>query len=441
MRGRNKTAAPGVVAEVEARTAEAAALAGIAGQHRLADPRLNPATRPHADRLRDVQQVRALDAEHSRLLRRHRVADARAEDAERTLEAIALARRASSPARSVLALHNGRRTWSRLSLAASVVLAVGSAMGVEAAAEALTAPAGTGYVAELGLTGLATAAITYRAHLAEHRGRLEPGSWQKRTLWVLMTVPLLVSVAANGFMVNLLGAACSIGAAAFAALGAVVADRSAAAMQDRAAEVDEADEDGLRAVAMGDDLFAPVAELPGEDEDPDEGDGQDAAPFRRVAGDPPQDDENPAEDEVSGEARAGVAELAAWLAEQEPPAEGAPAAEAPAPDGGPTGTALDVPRGHIEGAGGRQGGHIDSEQDGPEHAPEGAPGPGSDAGRVLAAAEARRALGASTRHRISEYLAEHPGASNSAVAAALGMSTATVKRHRRGLRRQDGGRS
>lgn len=258
MKLRRKNRWPGVVASVEQQTAEAAALAQIAGQRRLTDPRTNPAVRAHADQLRNDQHRRALDAEHSRLVRRHRVEDRRAEHAEETLEAIQQARQTSSPARSVLALHTGKRRYLRLSLAASLALAAGSAMGVEATAEALRAPTGSGYIAEVGLTGLATAAITYRAHLAEHRGELAEGSWQSRVLWVLMTVPLLASVACNLAMLNVVGAFCAIGAAAFSLLSCVIADRSAAAMQARAEEVTTDDEADLRVIAMGDDLFTAV---------------------------------------------------------------------------------------------------------------------------------------------------------------------------------------
>ncbi|MFI0453720.1 winged helix-turn-helix domain-containing protein [Actinomadura sp. 6N118] len=269
-----------VVADVQSQSGQAEALAQIAGQHRLSDPRTNPATRRHADKLRDEQQRRALDAEHARMLRRHRVTDQRAADAERALEAVQAAREAASPARSVLALHTGSRWYGRLSLAASLVLAAGSAMGVEDTAQALNAPVGSGWIAEVGLTGLATAAISYRAHLARHRGPLESGSWQSKTLWALMTVPLLVSVACNLGTLNLIGAACAIGATAFALLSCVVADRSAAAMQARAAEVTDTDAADLHATAMGDDLFTPVPVLadPEPHEDDEDQDDEDQWP-------------------------------------------------------------------------------------------------------------------------------------------------------------------
>ena len=404
---------PSVVDAVREQTAQATALAEIDGQHRLADPRLNPATRGHADTLRTEQLTRALDAEHARLLRRHRVADRRAAEAEETLQAIALARQASSPARSVLALHRGRRVYARVAVAASVVLSAGSAMGVEAAAQALGAPTGTGYVAEVGLTGLSTAAILYRAHLAEHRGELGRG-WQARALWALMIVPLAASITANLTTGNALGAACAVGAAAFALLATVVADRSAAAMQARAAEVDAADEAELQRVAMGEDLFAPV----------DDGDGQD-------------DGDGGRDGVLEGAARVAVDELEAWLAAQEPPEAGAGAAVTPRPEGGPDGAAAEGghidpagprPGGHIDPAGPRPGGHIDADQ---RERP---------AGRVLPATQARLAAGAQTRGRIAAYLADHPTASNSRVATALGVSVATVKRHRRQLRAGGGER-
>lgn len=431
---------PSVVDAVREQTAQAAALAEIDGQDRLADPRLNPATRGHADTLRTEQLTRALDAEHARLLRRHRVADRRAAEAEETLQAIALARQASSPARSVLALHRGRRVYARVAVAASVVLSAGSAMGVEAAAQALGAPTGTGYVAEVGLTGLSTAAILYRAHLAEHRGELGRG-WQARALWALMIVPLAASITANLTTGNALGAACAVGAAAFALLATVVADRSAAAMQARAAEVDAADEAELQRVAMGEDLFAPVDD--GDGQDDGDGGGQEHA-------------EDAAEDDA---ARVAVAELEAWLQDRAGRPEdgedgdgGGTRPVRPVPgSGGGGGAARELPvktergteHGAVAGDGGgaltssRRSGaaaHIETgggaahiERQGRSHRQDQRPG---GPGRVLAAAEARRAIGASTQHQIARYAAEHPEASTAQIAAALGLSPATVRRHR-----------
>lgn len=431
-----------IVADVQERTRQAAALAAIDGQARLADPRLNPETRGHADELRTEQLTRALDAEHARLLRRHRVADRRAAEAEETLQAIALARQAASPARSVLALHRGKRLYLRLSLAASLTLSAGSAMGVEAAARALNAPTGSGYIAEVGLTGLSTAVILYRAHLAEHRGVLAKGSWQSRVLWTLMTVPLLVSVTANLATLNAVGAFCAISAVAFSVLAYTVADRSSAAMQDRVAEVDAADEAKIRAAAMGEDWFAPVTEEDEEQDDVDGG-GQEHA-------------EDAAEDDA---ARVAVAELEAWLQDRAGRPEdgedgdgGGTRPVRPVPgSGGGGGAARELPvktergteHGAVAGDGGgaltssRRSGaaaHIETgggaahiERQGRSHRQDQRPG---GPGRVLAAAEARRAIGASTQHQIARYAAEHPEASTAQIAAALGLSPATVRRHR-----------
>ncbi|MEV3927038.1 winged helix-turn-helix domain-containing protein [Actinomadura coerulea] len=495
---KDKPAVSSVVEGVRAQTEQAAALAGIAGQELLSDARLNPATRGHADRLRDGRQVKALDAEDARELRALRVAEARAAEAERTLQAVALAKRASDPARSVLALHTGRKVFARLSTVASVVLAAGSAMGVEeVATKVFNAPAGSGYIAEVGLTGLSTVAITYRAHLAEHHGKLKPGSWQSRSLWALMTVPLLVSVSANLAKTNAIGAACAIGAAAFALLACVIADRSSAAMQDNAAKVSDDAADKLRRVAMGEDVVAldtdvanaRVLEASPEDESEDlDGDAEAARePVRRPdecdrprtrtredaadhtpdhtpapegLGDEGQDDggrqEQPGEtgpgetvpelvpDPVAEAARTGVDELAAWLAGQDPPEQGA-VSSAPSPDAtGPHGAAAEAGRDEHQddaeatirpgvGIEGDQAGRRDGRDDRRDGS---ADGPGRDGPeRVLPAIEARRAVGASTRQRIAEYLAANPEATNAQIAAGLGLGRTTVKTHRRELRR------
>jgi hypothetical protein len=131
---------------------------------------------------------------------------------------------------------------------------------VEAAAQAWGAPDGVGYLAEVGMTGLATTVILYRSHLTQHRGKV--AGWQNKVLWALMLAPLLGSIVASTTGSGPVGAACSIGAAAFALLAYVVADRSSAAMRDAASLVDQADETELRAQAAGEDLFT-LSGLPG----------------------------------------------------------------------------------------------------------------------------------------------------------------------------------
>lgn len=251
----NRDDAPrGVVEIVAEESRQAAALARIEGQEQLADPRTHPGVRRYRDALLAVQLRHGLDADHARRLRRYRVADRRAHHAEQMLTAVQRARDTASPARSVLALYVGRRRYLRGCMAASLLLAAGSARGVEQAALALGAPVGTGYLAEVGLTVLSTAVILYRSHLAEHGGKVARG-WQGYTLLALMVVPLLASVAANIFKGGIVGGLCALGAAAFGALGYIISDRSADAMRAQADRVTEKEEETLRAAAMGEDAF------------------------------------------------------------------------------------------------------------------------------------------------------------------------------------------
>lgn len=252
MRLRWKTS-PNVVASVEEQTAQAAELARIEGQDRLSNPITNPATRAHADQLRNIQHRRALDAEHGRKLRGHRVADRRAAHAERAIEAIQQAREASSAARSVLALHAGRSRFMGSTLAASLLLSAGAAAGVATLAKHNGAPEFAGWVAEVGFTGMTTTVILYRSHLAQHGGKVT--GWQDKILWLLMVAPLAASMAANLTSAGPIGMACSVGAAAFSLLSYVIADASASAIQQQAARVTGKDEIDLHKIAVGDDLF------------------------------------------------------------------------------------------------------------------------------------------------------------------------------------------
>lgn len=248
---------PSVVTLVQDQTRQAAELARIDGQDRLTDPRTNPAVRPHADRLRNIQHREALNAEHARRLRKHRVEDRHAEYAEKALDALQEAREASSAAKSVLTLHARRRFYMRTSLFTSVALAGGSAMGLEAvAANNDTIPTGTGVISEVGLTGLATLVILARSDLAQHGGELKRTDWRNWALWTLMVVPLAASMAANIHGGNFLGALCASGAAAFSLFSYVVGVLFADAAKEKAAKVTGDDEATLRKIATGHDLFA-----------------------------------------------------------------------------------------------------------------------------------------------------------------------------------------
>ena len=248
-----RTSAP-VVAAVQDQTTQAAELARIDGQDRLTDPRTNPAVRPLLDRLRDEQHRLLLEAEHGRAKRRHRVEDRHRAEAELTLHAILQAKQASSPARSVLALHRGRAWFMGGSLTASVALSVGSAFGVGHLADELGAPKVTGWVAEVGMVGLSTITILYLAHLFRHGWA--PTGLHRIVLGFLAIGPLLASVVANAFGAGPVGVACSVGAALFGVFSHLVSDNSAGALRMKAAEVGREDERALRATALGDDLFS-----------------------------------------------------------------------------------------------------------------------------------------------------------------------------------------
>lgn len=245
---------PPVVESVQDQTAQAADLARIPGQDMLTDPRTNPAVRALLDHLRNEQHRMQLEAEHGRAKRRHRVDDRHRAEAELTLHAILQAKQASSPARSVLALHRGRTWFMGASLTASVSLSVGSAFGVGHLADELGAPKVTGWVAEVGMVGLSTITILYLAHLFRHGW--VPSALHRLLLGFLAIGPLLGSVVANSFGAGPVGVACSVGAALFGVFSHLVSDNSAGALRKKADEVGMEDAQTLRATALGDDLFA-----------------------------------------------------------------------------------------------------------------------------------------------------------------------------------------
>jgi hypothetical protein len=266
-----RKAKPGVADGVARRADEAAQLAKIPGQHRLTDPRTNPAVREHADRLLNKEHEKTLTAAFTRKMRRHRVEERRASYAERALEAIQAAQESRSPAKSVLFLHARRKLYTRTSLVTSVGLAGGSAMGLEHLAEAHNIPTGTGYIVEVGLTFLATIAIQARADLSQHRAIPEDATkheeqqkqdWRDSALWALMVLPLAASMAANIHGHNVLGALCAAGAAAFSLFSYIVSDLFAAAAKIQSKKVAHEDERELRDIASGDDLLAEPQRVP-----------------------------------------------------------------------------------------------------------------------------------------------------------------------------------
>lgn len=262
-----KHTTPAVVESVQDQTTKAEHLARIPGQDRLTDPRTNPAVRPHADHLRDVQHKLLLDAEHARIRRRYRVEARHAGHAEKALQAIQEAREVSSPAKSVRVLHTRRNVYMWVSLATSLALAGGSAVGLEKVAEDYRhIPEGTGVVAELGLTGLATLVILARSDLAQHGATLKKSDWRNWTLWALMIVPLAASMAANIHGGNFIGALCAAGAAAFSLFSFLVGVLFADAAKAQAKLVTGSEEVSLRRIATGGDLFSAPAKTAPETE-------------------------------------------------------------------------------------------------------------------------------------------------------------------------------
>lgn len=250
---------PGVVDQVANQTKQAADLATINDQA-LTDPRTNPAVRGHHDQLRNVQQRRQLDLEHRRALRRGRVSDSRAAAAERALAAVDAARETASPARAVLALTRTRTRYLAGCLAASVVCSVGSALSIVAwlGSAYPSASAGLGWVVESGLTILATSMILLRGRLSTVTGAA-PTGWRSHTLWALIGGPLAVSVGLSTAGAGLVGAACSLGAAAWAVAAFLATDTLSVAVEKSMGRVDSTDEAELRETAMGEDVFTPRA--------------------------------------------------------------------------------------------------------------------------------------------------------------------------------------
>src|SRR5690606_10733020 len=167
-RRRNRDATADVVASLQEQVRQAQALASVPEQQLLRDPRLNPATRGVADAL-EAERLRArLEAEHRSALRAQQERERQAEEAVRAAAAVDAARAATDPALTVLSVVRSRRRFTAICLAASLALSVGSAMGLESAVQRYhpAAPTGIGYIAEVALTGMSTAAIVWSGLLA-----------------------------------------------------------------------------------------------------------------------------------------------------------------------------------------------------------------------------------------------------------------------------------
>ena len=261
-RRRNREATADVVAALQEQVRQAQALSAIPEQDLLANPSLNPATRSLADRLQAERLRARLEAEHRRVLRAQRETERRAEEAVRAAAAVDAARAATDPALTVLSVVRSRRRFTVLCLTASLVLSVGSAMGLEAAVTRYypAAPTGIGYIAEVALTGMSTAAIVWSGLLARTGAQFTGPV--RAALGALVALPLLASVVGSTIGSGPVGAVASLGSAAFSALAWLVATTSATATaallnqidQRTAPVVDEADENDESSSTVGDAL-------------------------------------------------------------------------------------------------------------------------------------------------------------------------------------------
>src|SRR5690606_21457582 len=163
---------------------------------------------------------------------------------------------------TVLSVVRSRRRFTAICLAASLTLSVGSAMGLEAAVTRYypAAPTGIGYIAEVALTGMSTAAIVWSGLLARTGARFSGPV--RAALGALVALPLLVSAVGATLGSGPVGAVTSLGSAAFAALAWLVATTAATATaallnqidQRTATEVTEVTESNESSSTVGDAL-------------------------------------------------------------------------------------------------------------------------------------------------------------------------------------------
>ncbi|ADH69832.1 YIP1 family protein [Nocardiopsis dassonvillei] len=391
-----------VVATLQERVRQAQALASVPHQELLADPRLNPATRSQADSLESDRLRTRLDLEHRRFLRTEREADRRADEAIRAAQAVDQARAATDPAYTVLALVRNRSRFAALSLGASLVLSVGSAMGLEAGVVAHypAAPTGIGYLGEVALSGMSTAAIIWAGLLA--RSGTFPTGGRRAALLGLIVVPLLVSIVGSTIGSGPAGAVASIGSAAFSWFAYLIAVTSA---------------DAIAQLVKPLSATTTATEAPADHEEP-------TVPLpHRTAGEALQ---------VVGEE---IAEQAAdYLRSHGNPPErshGQDRSHGTGPE-----------RSHEDTDPDDDGHDIESGQVIPSERPcERSRSHGDDEAteRALTAQERRRLEGIQNRRRVADFLYERPDAHTAQIAEELGLGESTVRRIRKEL--ESGGES
>lgn len=224
--------------EVQKAVQAAKTLASIPGQELLEDAAHNPSTRAKYDTLTAQRLERELELTHKRRLRAAEEADRKEGETAEIDRAIAAARKATSPARTVLDMTRHQRTFGRVVLTASLALSVGSAMGMAALVDSMDGPVPVGYLAEVGLTGLSTTVIIWRGILARAGAEIEDTT--QKLFAFLVAVPLLVSIVGSSIGSGPVGAACSIGSALFAGLAYLINTSAAATIGQAIAKIDAA---------------------------------------------------------------------------------------------------------------------------------------------------------------------------------------------------------
>lgn len=376
-----------VTAEEIQRTVQAAkALESIPGQDLLEDPRLNPATRQRYDALTAERLEAALQAEHRRKLAEAAEQARQAEEAAQVAAIIDQARRATSPARTIIDMSRHQKTFGRVSLAASLLLSVGSAIGLGALVESQGGPMPVGWVAEVGLTGLSTAVIVWRGLLARSGTQIDDRTG--RLFLALMVVPLLISIVGSYFGTGPVGVACSLGSALFAGLTYLINTSASDAIKQSITKIDEAKKEPSER----------LSEQPAHTDTP-----RPSILPRRTPGD-------------------GLEEVGEAIAEG--------AADFLRSHGAPSERPSEHPRSHGDT---EDPNKSEEEQVTPSERSYEHPRSHEDEDRPLTAQERRRLEGLKNRQRVQDFLYEHPDATHAEVAEALDLGVSTVRRIRKEL--------
>lgn len=304
--------APTDTAKTLQETVQAAkSLASIPDQELLDNPALNPHTRSRYDELTAARLQEELTLAHTRKLRAAQEVDRREGEQAATDQAIAAARQATNPAKTVIDMTRHQRTFGRIVLTASLLLSVGSALGMEALVQNVNGPTGVGYLAEVGLTGLSTTVIIWAGILARSGTTIEKTT--ARLFAVLIGGPLLVSIAGSTFGSGPVGAACSIGSALFAALAYLITTTSSDAIGQALVKIDRIERARTTPSATPGGVLPRRSASRAQESAPQGGVGEDAAAWLA------QVTEDNARREASQEAdEAGRAEESAPRAEEPP---------------------------------------------------------------------------------------------------------------------------